>query len=38
MSKVSKQTKNKSHKNNVNKEYEHKKIRKHECECEKNKK
>ena len=36
MSKISEQMKNKSHKNSVNKECKHEKIRKHEHECEKN--
>ena len=37
MSKISKQTKNRSHKSNVNKEHEHEKIKKCEHEHEKNK-
>ena len=38
MSKVSKQTENKSCRSNVNKKHKCKKIKEHECEHEKNKK
>ena len=38
MSKISKQMKNKSCRNNINKKCECKKIKKCECKCEKNKK